>query len=68
MPIGKTALVLTLCGLLAACGETLGEQALAGGAVGAGAAVVTDTNVVEGAAIGAGANVFYCQLYPERCN
>ena len=45
-----------------------GEQALAGGAVGAGAAVVTDTDVVEGAAIGAGANVFYCQLYPERCN
>lgn len=68
MPIKRAALVLPLCGLLAACGDTLGEQALTGGAVGAGAAVVTDTNVVEGAAIGAGANIFYCQLYPERCN
>jgi hypothetical protein len=68
MAIRKSAVVLTICGLLGACGETVGEQALAGGAVGAGAAVVTDSNVVEGAAIGAGANIFYCQLYPERCN
>ena len=60
---------VALCALLAlaACGDTLGEQALLGGAAGAGTAVVTNGNPVTGAAVGAAANVAYCQTYPERC-
>ena len=38
---------------LAACGGTLGEQALGGAAVGAGAAAVTGGNLGTGAAVGA---------------
>lgn len=61
--------VIAACGLcaLAACGDTLGEQALLGGAAGAGTAVVTDGNAITGAAVGAAANIAYCQAYPERC-
>ena len=61
--------VVAVCGLfgLAACGDTLGEQALLGGAAGAGTAVITDGNPITGAAVGAAANVAYCQTYPERC-
>ena len=60
---------LALCALLglAACGDTLGEQALLGGAAGAGTAVVTNSDPLTGAAVGAAANVAYCQTYPERC-
>lgn len=61
------ALVL-LSGLgLAACGDTLGEQALAGGAAGAGVAAVTDGDILTGAAIGAAGNAAFCQTYPDRC-
>ena len=52
---------------LAACGDTLGEQAVGGGAVGVGAAALTGGNLIQGAAIGAAGNVAYCQLYPGRC-
>ena len=52
---------------VAACGNTLGEQAVFGGAAGAGVAAVTDGNPVTGAVIGAGANVGFCQLNPGRC-
>ncbi|MGI3170445.1 hypothetical protein ACRARG_14945 [Pseudooceanicola sp. C21-150M6] len=53
---------------LAACGQTLGEQALVGGATGIGAAAVTGGNVGTGALVGAGANVAYCQTNPGACN
>ena len=66
--IRNGALALLTCGSLAACGDTLGEQALGGGAVGAGTAAVTGGGLLEGAAIGAGANVAYCQLNPGKCN
>ncbi len=56
-----------LCGSLAACGDTIGEQTLAGGAIGAGAAAVTKGNLAKGAAIGAAGNLAYCQLNPGEC-
>ena len=52
---------------LSACGDTIGEQALGGGVIGAGTAAVADGDMVQGAAIGAAANIAYCQTYPERC-
>ncbi|TCS65710.1 hypothetical protein [Primorskyibacter sedentarius] len=52
---------------LAGCGDTLGEQAIIGGGAGAAGAVVTDGDPIVGAAVGAAANVAYCQRYPSRC-
>ncbi|MFD2739046.1 hypothetical protein ACFSUD_05665 [Sulfitobacter aestuarii] len=68
MSIKNIILGLVACGGLAACGDTLGEQALGGAAVGAGAAAITSGSLAQGAAIGAAGNVAYCQLYPGRCN
>ncbi len=52
---------------LAACGDSVGEQALFGGGAGAlgGAAIGGDP--VTGAAVGAAGNIAYCQTYPQRC-
>ncbi|MCK0148846.1 hypothetical protein MWU54_02325 [Marivita sp. S6314] len=65
----RTRCVLSVCALfgLSACGDTLGEQALLGGAAGAGTAVATGGDPLTGAALGGAANVAYCQTYPERC-
>ena len=52
---------------LAACGNTIPEQSLAGAAVGAGAAAITSGSLLQGAAIGAAGNVAYCQLNPGKC-
>ncbi len=52
---------------LSACGDTMGEQALIGGGVGAGTAIVLDKDPLAGAAVGAGANVLYCQENPSAC-
>lgn len=52
---------------LSACGDTLGEQALIGGGVGAAGAAVTDGDPLTGAAVGAAGNVAYCRAYPGRC-
>ncbi|NNE52403.1 MAG: hypothetical protein HKN30_08365 [Sulfitobacter sp.] len=68
MPFKNILLTLSACGILAACGDTIGEQALGGAAVGAGAAAITSGSLAQGAAIGAAGNVAYCQLYPGRCN
>ena len=68
MPISKITLSLCVCGGLAACGDTLGEQALGGAAIGAGAAAITSGSLARGAAIGAAGNVAYCQLNPDKCN
>ena len=61
--------VLALCAItgLTACGDTMGEQALIGAGAGAGAAIVTGGNAGTGAVVGAGANVLYCNQYPDRC-
>jgi hypothetical protein len=61
------AIVLAATAGLAACGDTVGEQAIIGGAVGAGAAAVTSGSLVTGAAVGAAGNLVYCQTYPNRC-
>ena len=60
--------ILGLCGGLAACGETIGEQALGGAAVGAGAATITSGSIATGAAVGAAGNIAYCELNPGKCN
>ncbi|HCI08325.1 hypothetical protein N9755_00435 [bacterium] len=53
---------------LAGCGETGTDQALLGGAAGAGLAIVADANPVKGVVIGAAGNFLYCQTYPNKCN
>ena len=64
----KTLIVgVALCGSLAACGETIGQQALAGSAIGAGAAVLANGTIAKGVAIGAAGNIAYCQLNPGKC-
>ncbi|MGB7242351.1 MAG: hypothetical protein WBC93_09735 [Sulfitobacter sp.] len=68
MGIKATILAITACAGLAACGDTIGEQAVGGGAVGAAAAVVTSGSILQGAAIGAAGNIAYCQAYPHKCN
>ena len=68
MRIKGVFLALAATAGLAACGDTLGDQALGGAAIGAGAAVITNNSLAKGAAIGAAGNVAYCQLYPGRCN
>jgi osmotically inducible lipoprotein OsmB len=52
---------------LAGCGRTLGEQALFGGGAGAVGAAVLDADPLAGAAVGAGGNILFCQMYPARC-
>lgn len=52
---------------LGACGDTLGEQALLGAGAGATGAAVLDGDPLTGAAVGAAANIAYCQRYPSRC-
>ena len=66
-PLKSIIIPVTLCISLAACGETIGEQALAGGAIGAGAAVLGDSTVSKGIALGAAGNIAFCQLNPSRC-
>ncbi|MEI4194768.1 hypothetical protein [Roseovarius sp. E0-M6] len=53
---------------LSACGDTVGEQAVIGGAAGAGTAAVFDGNILTGAAVGAAGNTIYCQANPGKCN
>lgn len=62
------AFALTACGGLAACGGNIGEQALGGGVVGAGAAALTGGSLAQGAAIGAGANVLACNADLVVCD
>ncbi len=60
---GAAALAMAL----AACGDTVTEQALFGGAAGVGAAAVTGGDPLVGGVVGAGGNVAFCQLNPHRC-
>lgn len=52
---------------LAACGDTVTEQAVIGGAVGAGAAAVTSGSIVTGVAVGAAGNILACELDIANC-
>jgi len=65
----RKSLPISFCLLagLAACGNTAPEQALFGGAAGAGTAVVVGGSVLTGAALGAAGNVAFCQVYPNKC-
>jgi hypothetical protein len=67
MSIRNIILAVAACGGLAACGDTLGEQAIGGAAIGAGAAAITSGSLAQGAAIGAAGNIAFCQLNPGRC-
>ncbi|MDU9006306.1 hypothetical protein [Sedimentitalea todarodis] len=61
-------IALSICAGLAACGDTMGEQALYGAGAGAVGAAVLDGNVLGGAAVGAAGNVLYCQQKPGACS
>jgi len=63
----KLAFAGVLLASLAACGDTVGEQALIGAGAGAGVAAITDGNLLTGAAIGGAANVAACQTGVARC-
>lgn len=67
LPKSGLALAFALCTGLAACGDTFGEQALYGAGAGAGTAALIDGNIYTGAALGAAANVLFCQQNPSRC-
>ncbi|MCC5970632.1 MAG: hypothetical protein JJU15_11815 [Pararhodobacter sp.] len=60
-------LPLAAVAVLAACGNNPGEQALIGGGAGAVGGAVLGGDPVVGAAVGAGGNVVFCQMYPHRC-
>ncbi|WP_291730169.1 hypothetical protein [Leisingera sp. F5] len=65
---GKTiAIGFALCTTLAACGDTTGERLVYGAGAGAAGAAVLDANLVTGAAVGAAANLVYCEENPHRC-
>ena len=58
---------VSLCAGLAGCGDTIGEQVLVGGGVGAGAAAIAGSSIAGGAAIGALGNVAYCEPSLSNC-
>ena len=68
MPIKQIVVACGLVAGLSACGQTTGEQALLGGSVGAVGGAVAGANPLATAAVGAGANVVYCQANPGKCN
>jgi len=66
----KLMVALVLVTFLAACGDTPGQRALSGGAIGAGVGAVgaaaLDANPLEGAAIGAGAGALTGAVTKKR--
>ena len=65
----KTTLALVAALGLSACGDTIGEQALSGAVVGAGATAIFDSGAAGyGAAVGAVGGILYCQTFHSRCN
>ena len=52
---------------LAACGDTIGEQALSGAVIGAGATAIFDGNVGTGAVVGAVGGLVYCRAFDANC-
>jgi hypothetical protein len=63
----KAVYAILVLSAFAACGDTLGKQALIGGGAGLGTAAVLDGNLAAGAVVGAAGNVAYCQAFPDRC-
>lgn len=60
--------LMAFCLAVTACGDTTGEQAALGGGVGAIGGAVVGANPIATAAVGAGANVLYCEVNPSKCN
>ena len=61
-------MVAALCaGVLAGCGDSVVEQGLLGAGAGVAGAVVLDADPVSTAAVGAAANIAFCQFNPGRC-
>ena len=59
--------ILSATLLLAACGQTVGEQALLGAGVGAVGSAAVGGNALTGAVVGGAANTLFCQANPGRC-
>lgn len=59
---------LAVCAGVAACGDSIEEQALYGAGAGLGTALVLDGNPLAGAALGAAANTLVCQTNTANCN
>ncbi|SIS22968.1 hypothetical protein [Roseovarius nanhaiticus] len=64
----KAVFLLLGVSALAACGDTVVEQAAIGGVGGLGTSAVLGGNLAAGAVVGAAGNVAYCQAFPDRCN
>ncbi|MCC6006658.1 MAG: hypothetical protein JJU40_03170 [Rhodobacteraceae bacterium] len=62
----KGGLVAAVLGL-AACGNSVPEQALFGAGAGALGAAALGGNAATGAVVGAAGNVLYCQQFPHLC-
>ena len=60
-------LVLATPLFLAACGDTVGEQALSGAVIGAATTAIFDGDVGTGAVVGAVGGVVYCQAFDANC-
>ncbi|MEX0279042.1 MAG: hypothetical protein AB3N07_04155 [Ruegeria sp.] len=67
MRLSKLILAIATCAGLAACGDTIGEQAILGGGAGAVGAAVLSADPLVGAAVGAAGNVLYCKAQ-NNCN
>ncbi|MFC3615162.1 hypothetical protein ACFORG_15460 [Lutimaribacter marinistellae] len=67
MALARAFFVAGLFGTLAACGDSVGEQALFGGGAGAVAAGAVNADPVAGAALGAAGNILYCDQNPSDC-
>ena len=64
--IPKLLCVGALC-TVAACGDTLGEQALIGAGAGVATSAVVGGNLAAGAIVGSAANVVYCKEFSNNC-
>ena len=63
----RISLPLLALGGLAACGDTVAEQAIVAGGAGAAAAIALDGRPFTGAVLGAAGNLVYCQSSPASC-
>ncbi|WP_415921108.1 hypothetical protein [Tateyamaria sp. SN6-1] len=52
---------------LAACGDTVGEQAISGAVIGAGTSAIFNGDVGTGAVVGAVGGLVYCRAFDADC-
>ncbi|MEL6565378.1 MAG: hypothetical protein AAF822_08080 [Pseudomonadota bacterium] len=67
--MARTVLGLVLAAplILAACGDTIGEQALSGAVIGAGTTAIFNGDVGTGAVVGAVGGIVYCRAFDANC-